>query len=188
MAIFVCLVIAVIIHEMGHVLVARRYGLKVGRIRFLPFGASVDIDCAFLDDDKKTIIYFAGSGANMLVAIFCGTLLWLFPSMFIFLEIFIIANFVPAILNLLPIYPLDGGKILRLHMTDKGFKRVILTTNVVFVAILVTGCILFNLPMIIFSVMMILMMNMEFKGIKMEPSHKDKTLLEIYKHYESNMK
>ena len=110
---FVCAaVVAVLIHEASHAIVANHFGIRAKKLTLLPFGAQVDIDCAFLPRRQQTLILFAGSFGNIIAIIVASSFLWTFPNLFTFFEMFIIANAIPAVLNLLPIPPLDGWKIL----------------------------------------------------------------------------
>jgi len=155
---------AVVFHELGHLWAARWFGVKTREMRLLPFGAEVNIDCAFIDNDKKILILLAGPLANIIVVIIGCALLWLFPIYFGFIEIFVIANAIPAVLNLLPIYPLDGGKILSLILPGRHTKIIVFVTNILFGALaIVAGLWLINIPLLIFAIVILLSINFEFK-------------------------
>ena len=155
---------AIVVHELCHMWAARYFGVRARELRLLPFGAEINIDCRFLSADKKILILLAGVAGNLVVAIICGSLIWLFPNLFMFLEIVIIANFVPAVFNLLPIYPLDGGKILSLILREKTMRRAKVATNVVLGVLFIGLAILFfNIPLLLFVVVMILTVNFELK-------------------------
>ena len=187
---------AIVVHELCHAWAARYFGVRAREIRLLPFGAEVSIDCRFLSTDKKILILLAGAFGNIVVAVVCGSLIWLFPNLFMFLEIVIIANFVPAILNLLPIYPLDGGKILSLVLRERTIRLVKVVTNVVLgVALFGLALFYFNIPLLLFVVVMILTVNFELKrtcfeskiGIEKKGKivevalTRDMTLLQVFK-------
>jgi len=161
----VALLSAVIVHEFSHALAAAHFGVKTRRLSLLPFGAEVNIDCSFLSIDKKIIILFAGAAGNIILAIISGSLLWLFPRFFLFFEIIIAANAVPAILNLLPIYPLDGGKILSLLLPESYVKYFGWASTGFFGLLLILGCVwLFNLPLLVLCITMIISINFELKN------------------------
>ena len=105
-------VVAVLVHEASHAVAANHFGIRAKKLTLLPFGAQVDIDCAFLPRRQQILILLAGSFGNIIAIIIASSFLWIFPNLFTFLEMFIIANAIPALLNLLPVYPLDGWKIL----------------------------------------------------------------------------
>ena len=159
----VALLSAVLVHEFSHALVASWLGVRTDKLRLLPFGAEINIDCGFLSKDKKVLILLAGSIGNIILAIALSSLLWLFPQVFLVVEILIIANAVPGILNLLPIYPLDGGKILYLV---SGKKRwVAWWSNFFFGALFVASCFFFfNVALLLMCAMMLICINFELKG------------------------
>jgi len=161
----VALLFAVLVHEFSHILVARHFGVRTDKLRLLPFGAEVCIDCAFLSKDKKIKILLAGPMGNIIFAIVCSSLLWLFPQFFMVVEILVIANAVPGVLNLLPIYPLDGGKILYLVAGER--KWVVWWSNAFFVGLFIASCIFFfNVALLLMCVMMIVCINFELKATR----------------------
>ena len=78
-----------------------------------PFGGVLNLKTKILTSQQKTLIYLAGPVASLLFSMFFGVLVWLFPVIFIYLEYLVAANFLVGVINLLPVYPLDGGKILK---------------------------------------------------------------------------
>ena len=160
----VALVGAVLVHEFSHAIVAAHFGVRADRLRLLPFGAEITIDCAFTPVDKKVLILLAGSIGNIILAVVLSSILWLFPQFFLVLEVLVVANAVPGVLNLLPIYPLDGGKILFL-VSGKRKKWVIWLSNVFFGVLLLASCIFFfNIALVIMCAAMIVNINFELKA------------------------
>lgn len=53
----------------------------------------------------------AGPALNIILAVLCLSLWWLIPASYYFTENFAYANMSIAAVNLLPVYPLDGGRI-----------------------------------------------------------------------------
>jgi len=161
----VALLFAVLVHEFSHTIAARRFGVRADKLRLLPFGAEVSIDCAFLSRDKKIWILLAGPIGNIVLAIVLSSLLWLFPQVFLVVEILIFANAIPGILNLLPIYPLDGGKILYLVAGER--KWVVWWSNIFFGGLFVASCLFFfNVALLLMCVMMVICINFELKATK----------------------
>lgn len=108
----ISLFVIVFIHELGHVTAARFFGISVLSIQMLPFGGvAVMEDSAHLSAGKEIIIALAGPLQN-LILIACA-----FFYQFIgfgdgpFLNYFIECNIIIGLFNLLPILPLDGGKV-----------------------------------------------------------------------------
>lgn len=108
------LFIIVFIHELGHVIAARGFGVTVRSIQMLPFGGvAVMEDTGYLTAGREMIISLAGPLQNVLLIGISWILhllgLWDGPFLFYFIE----ANLLIALFNLLPILPLDGGKIVQ---------------------------------------------------------------------------
>ncbi|WP_059040909.1 site-2 protease family protein [Paenibacillus rubinfantis] len=102
----------VFVHEMGHVVAARMYGIKVLSVQMLPFGGvAVMEDAGDITAGREMAIALAGPLQNLLLIgaslLLHAAGLWDGP----FLNYFIQSNLLIALFNLLPILPLDGGKI-----------------------------------------------------------------------------
>jgi Zn-dependent protease len=82
----------------------------------IPFGWAkpVEFDPYNLKNPKKdsALISFAGPLSNILLSVVLSIIMHLSPSLVIFLLPFVVLNISLAIFNLIPIHPLDGGKIL----------------------------------------------------------------------------
>ncbi|HEV3202868.1 MAG TPA: site-2 protease family protein [Gemmataceae bacterium] len=134
----ICVFISILIHELGHILMGRLFGSN-GHIVLYSFGG-LAIPYQYLSNRWKRIaVSFAGPLAQFLLL----GLVWLakinlpkafigsdnvelFAKLFIFLEMLRMINLYWPILNLLPIWPLDGGKISRelfeWGMGEKGVR------------------------------------------------------------------
>jgi len=118
----------VLLHELSHSLVTIEFGFKVRSITLLPIGGVADVE---IDENPKAelLIAFAGPLFNILFAWVCLILLMLLtPNWNHYLNIFasnfsldvfgflgwlIWINFMLATFNLLPAFPMDGGRVLR---------------------------------------------------------------------------
>jgi len=104
------LVIMIFIHEMGHVLAARRKGLDVSAPAFIPFvGALITLRKQPRDAVTEAYIAYAGPLVGTLGAVACyGLAEWTnYPPLYPIATIGFFIN----LFNLLPIHPLDGGRI-----------------------------------------------------------------------------
>jgi len=113
----------VLLHELGHSLVAKSYGLTIASIILLPIGGVSQITDIPHDPAKEVGITIAGPIVNFLVA---GVLLLfgriLDPSLHftemslqsgsMIVDLFW-ANIMLGLFNIIPAYPMDGGRILR---------------------------------------------------------------------------
>ncbi|HXA80919.1 MAG TPA: site-2 protease family protein [Opitutaceae bacterium] len=121
MAFFGC----VVLHELGHSFTAQCFGVKVRRILLTPIGGMAEFDSIPRSPRSELLITFAGPAVNFviaaLLAIFVrfpgGILQWdpagLPLGLGEFGRYLLIANLVMGCFNLLPIFPMDGGRILR---------------------------------------------------------------------------
>lgn len=111
---------AALLHEAAHVVAARSYGLTVRELELLPFGGVArieDLDLATLDPGVETAVALAGPLENLALAgvawLLAGYGVWNVSLAGLFLR----ANLTLALFNLLPALPLDGGRVLRAHLS-----------------------------------------------------------------------
>lgn len=138
---FVCYLF-IIFHESAHILVATLFNKKILKIKLSLAGACVTIEKKRLNKGKEIIIYFAGPIANFCLAL-------LFKNVDMVFEI----NTFLGILNLLPVYPLDGYNIMSL-LIKNDFIYVIQT--MFFYCIFIISVVIFiltkNPSLFIFSI------------------------------------
>lgn len=115
----------VMLHEIAHIIAARYYGMKVTEVELLPFGGVARID-GFLEmnPEQEIKVALAGPLSNALLIALTGGLYWLgLWSEGIAMNV-IKVNFMLLIFNLLPILPLDGGRVYRgLLISRVGIKN-----------------------------------------------------------------
>ncbi len=110
--IYSCLMIFTLIHEMAHIIAGIILKLKVKSITVMPVGVSVNFESygyKNLLETQKMIISLAGPLMNLLI-IFVFYYLKINTEL---KKLIINSNLILAFLNLIPIYPLDGGRILK---------------------------------------------------------------------------
>ena len=136
---YAMLMLFAFLHEMGHLVCGIFMGLKPKALKIMPFGLSIEFEVLPKEYNqkiakgnvlqiKKLCIAMAGPVMNLsLIAI---TMLFGQNIEIAGYREIIYANLLIAIFNLLPIYPLDGGRILRacFHIA-KGRKKSIEFTN-----------------------------------------------------------
>jgi Zn-dependent proteases len=108
---FAFTILAVVLHELSHTLAAYERGYKANKITLLPYGAVLTNE-ENLDKTSAIIIALAGPFANFLLAVLTVSLWWLFPATYAVTESFVYANLVIGLFNLIPVFPLDGSRIL----------------------------------------------------------------------------
>ncbi len=109
---FVIYTITALMHELGHSFVANSAGYKLNKVTLMPFGAVVsgDVDGLKLKDELKIAV--AGPLLNLAVGLLFIAVWWIYPESYAFTDIVVEANLSMATINLLPVFPLDGGRVL----------------------------------------------------------------------------
>ncbi|MDE5601304.1 MAG: site-2 protease family protein [Clostridia bacterium] len=102
--------IALVLHELAHAALARMRGFAVKKLVLLPFGAMMSTEESF-DRASAVMVGLAGPVCNFLLALITLGLWWLVPAAYTYTQPFFYANMSLGIFNLLPIYPLDGSRI-----------------------------------------------------------------------------
>jgi len=117
------ILVAVLVHEISHVVIALYLGVKVTEIELLPFGGQAKIeDITGLEPDYEIYIALAGPIVSVSLA---GIFYFLQESMTSpYLPLFININLVLGVFNLCPALPMDGGRILRALLSKFiGYKK-----------------------------------------------------------------
>ncbi len=128
--------IAITLHELGHAYVAKKLGYKLNKIWILPYGACISFDEFSFDPNDEMKIAFAGPLVNIILIVVTVMSWWLFPAMYVYTYVFTLANFSIAAINLLPAFPLDGGRImtsaLRKKFRPQKVYKIACTLNLIF--------------------------------------------------------
>lgn len=108
---------SVLVHEAAHALIARTQGLSVNSLTLFPFGSISNIEQRPARPGIELLLAFIGPATSLLLAGLLS-LLWLAlrqaSSLLAALcSSLAIANALLAVVNLLPAFPLDGGRVLR---------------------------------------------------------------------------
>jgi len=122
----------VTLHELGHSLVARGFGLHVRDITLLPIGGLAQLDTMPDRPLHELLIALAGPAVNLVIVVLLslvvlvtrGANLLLNPgylsrlllgtqSLWSLLLYLLSANLILALFNLIPAFPMDGGRVLR---------------------------------------------------------------------------
>jgi Zn-dependent protease len=123
-AVFAC----VTLHEFGHALAAKRYNFKTKHITLLPIGGLAQMEKLPDNPKQELVVAIAGPMVNVVIA------LLLFPLVYTqeftqeslssinpgnFLIYLFIVNIILAVFNMLPAFPMDGGRVLRALLSFK---------------------------------------------------------------------
>lgn len=124
LAVFGC----VLLHELGHSLSARRYGIGTEDITLLPIGGLARLERMPRKPMQELVIAVMGPAVNVVIALVLG-LLYIILYGFEFklpphsLETFIggltFVNGLLVVFNMIPAFPMDGGRVLRALLSFK---------------------------------------------------------------------
>lgn len=133
------LFVSVALHELGHSVVAQRRGLRVREIVLLPIGGVASLEGRPSRPRDELWIALAGPAVNFaLAALLGGVALGLHASGYLSLEsakamtpswstllaLLVAGNLSLGLFNLLPIFPMDGGRVLRALLASRwGMER-----------------------------------------------------------------
>lgn len=110
---------SVVLHELGHALVARRFAMPVRSITLFAFGGAAEVQAEAPNPGAEFAIAIAGPAVSMLLALISAGICWAILAndgsalLATFAAHLACANGMMAVFNLLPGYPMDGGRILR---------------------------------------------------------------------------
>lgn len=191
-AVFAC----VLAHEMGHALVAKRYGLSVHDVTLLPIGGVARIEHRALTPRTETVIALAGPLVNVAIAGVLtpvviavavvtsigealGYLVYAEQLSLVGFVIYLwIANLVLAIFNLIPAFPMDGGRILRAQLAARR-GRIVATQYAVIVgqgfalAVAFLGLISGNFMLLFVTIFIIFYAQIEARNVNVEARLRD---------------
>lgn len=119
---FLIFTLSAVVHEMGHSLVASRFGYELKRIVLMPYGAVIYGNSDDMPYRDEAVIALSGPFVSLAAAVLFVSLWWLVPDLYPYTEICVLANLTIASVNLLPAYPLDGGRVM-LSMLSCFLKR-----------------------------------------------------------------
>ncbi len=146
------LFISILIHEMAHAYVADRLGWVVRGIHIDLFSGSAAVDVNIHERDSIKVVA-AGPISNLLLVIISLGLGIIFPIDF-FISMIII-NLILFLFNILPIFPMDGGRILRdsIYLKTKNRRKSVRISAVVS---LITTALVLIYAISTFSVLLII--------------------------------
>lgn len=130
LALFAC----VVLHEYGHALTARRFGVPTRRITLLPIGGVASLEKMPEKPREELLVAIAGPAVNVVIALLLFVLMQVlgitFPTEQLedpsqislgnaFIPNLLAVNVILVLFNLIPAFPMDGGRVLRALLSMK---------------------------------------------------------------------
>jgi len=171
----IAIFISVLVHELAHAYIANKRGWKVFGVKLDLFSGSASIDSNIPERDSIPVVA-AGPISNLLLAFITLSiyipLYSVNPILDRFLNDLFTVNIILFIFNILPIYPMDGGRILKdvlfLKMKNRKLaKKISGSVSLIFsIALLTLSLITLSYIIIIFSILFIYLSLKEIEIIK----------------------
>lgn len=151
------IIIALTIHELGHLIAIIMLNIKFQKIKITLFGFNLNIDVENISLIKKIILFFSGPFLNIIMFIVMKRTEYIeFAQINLFL----------ACINLIPIIPLDGGNICKSildSLIDKNsVHQYMIMTNIFFALLFLVSIYLYG------NLIFLLLIIMSIKGIEDE--------------------
>ena len=99
-------------HECAHAFAAARLGYRLDKVVLMPYGAVIDGDLSGISLKDEAFVALCGPLVNLATAAFFVALWWFFPDLYAYTDTACYSSAFIGLLNFLPTYPLDGGRIL----------------------------------------------------------------------------
>ena len=108
--------VSILLHELGHAVVALRHGLRTRSITLFIFGGVAQLEKD--PKDGRAEFWMAAAGPLVSLALAglfyaCATLPFVGPSAAAVAKYLALINLILALFNLVPAFPMDGGRLLR---------------------------------------------------------------------------
>ena len=186
----------ILLHELGHAYMASRYGVRTLQIMLSPIGGQAVLERMPKQPIRELMVALAGPLVNLALAILSAPLLYLIPAeklwrlpqflsnpygnTFLRLDYderfiigLVVLNFLVAVFNLIPAFPLDGGRILRallsMRMNKLGATRIATFLGQGFAGIIVIFSLSqYNWLMAVIGLFIFISASMEYRYVKLD--------------------
>lgn len=203
----VVLFLCVVLHELGHALAARRYGVRTVDIILSPIGGVARLTRMPTKPIQELVVAIAGPLVNVVIAAVLSLVLWLMQgrlavfdfrlmdmlynaSWVNFMLGIIVLNITLVFFNLIPAFPMDGGRIFRALLSMRWSRLAATRVASIIGQIAGAGFVLYGLylgqayTLPIIGVFIFLSARNEYKGVRVTESLKGYTAKDIMRsHY-----
>lgn len=107
---------SVLLHELGHAAMAHRLGIRTHEITLLPVGGAARMELRFVKPYADLLVSLAGPVASVAI----GSTLYILGMATGMVGLLVLGaiNMFIGLFNLLPAFPMDGGRVLRAWLTE----------------------------------------------------------------------
>lgn len=176
---FFVIFIMITLHEIFHILAAIYYKIKINKVNITPIGLTAELSFTKSIELKKEIyIYLCGPLFNLLMIITGCILNLYFENYSNTISFFVLSNISLLLINLVPILPLDGGRILKATLHNKiGFYKTYKVLNIsskIFVLLLAIIGVLqtlyshYNFSILIICILLLFLFDREKKNMQLD--------------------
>lgn len=203
LAMFLC----VVLHEFGHALTAKRYGIKTEDIILLPIGGVARLRNMPEKPMQELVIAVMGPFVNIVIAFSLFFILLGgkginyfsleqldqvdFNNWSGFLPLLMVSNIMLVLFNMIPAFPMDGGRVFR-ALLSMGFGRLkatryaSITGQVICVILIGIGMYYGAYTLAIIGVFIFFSASQEYRSVLLDAAMKQKTIADCYrKHFTS---
>lgn len=100
-----------LLHECGHAFCAAKMGYRCTQIKLMPYGAAAVCEIDGITARDEIALALAGPAVNAAICVATAGLWWFFPQTYAYTDAIMAASLAMLAVNLLPAYPLDGGRV-----------------------------------------------------------------------------
>lgn len=111
-------------HECAHAFAAAKLGYKLNAVVLMPYGAVIDGDMDGISLKDEAFVAVCGPLCNLATAALFVAAWWFFPTLYAYTDTAYYSSVAIALVNLLPAYPLDGGRILRAAVLSAVSRKI----------------------------------------------------------------
>lgn len=186
----------VILHELGHALVAQHFGIKTRSITLYPIGGIAQLETIPKRPREELLISVAGPVVNIIIAgiVFPFTNFsdltninaLTITSLSTFLQAFVVANMVLSVFNLIPSFPMDGGRVFRallsFKMNREKATRIAVAVGQVFAVGFIFIGVYTNLMLVLIGLFVLFQSQAELNYVKLEALLANKPLAMVTMH------
>jgi len=193
-AVFACIGL----HELGHALTAKRYGIETKKITFLPIGGLASLSKLPKEPNKELMVTIMGPMVNVFIAFALGIYLSVTGQLNYFAEnadqynsidgsnflmVLFFTNIALFVFNMVPAFPMDGGRILRallsMRMGQVRATKIAVQIGQIFAILFVFLGLYTNPFLIIIAIFIIISARSELIAVQSNESLANYTALDI---------